>query len=240
MHDALAQNVAPFASPVGSHLLHAVGWAMGRRKDGASDCSIVYFGEGATSEGDALEAFNFAGVFRAPVVFFCQNNQWAISVPLEKQTAAPVWRKAEAFGFPGVRVDGNDVLAVYQATREALARARADGTPTLIEALTYRVGPHSTADDPSRYRHQDEVERWRRRDPIDRYKRWLEAESLAPPSFFEEVEEAVREELSETRRRISSAQPAAVEDLFRFTFAELTPDLERQLEEVRRLQSDDA
>ena len=163
MHDPLAQRVAPFASPVGSHLLHAVGWAMGRRLDGASECAIVYFGDGATSEGDALEAFNFAGVFRAPVVFFCQNNQWAISVPLEKQTAAPIWRKAGAFGFPGVRVDGNDVLAVYQATREALGRARADGTPTLIEALTYRVAAHSTADDPSRYRHEDEVAGWRRR-----------------------------------------------------------------------------
>jgi 2-oxoisovalerate dehydrogenase E1 component alpha subunit len=239
MHDPLAQNVAPFASPVGSHLLHAVGWAMGRRKDGASDCSIVYFGEGATSEGDALEAFNFAGVFRAPVVFFCQNNQWAISVPLEKQTAAPVWRKAEAFGFPGLRVDGNDVLAVYQATREALARARADGTPTLIEALTYRVGPHSTADDPSRYRHQDEVERWRRRDPIDRYRHWLEAESVAAQPFFDEVEESVRQELSEIRRRISAGQPVPVEDLFRFTFAELTPDLARQLDEARRLEAGD-
>jgi 2-oxoisovalerate dehydrogenase E1 component alpha subunit len=240
MHDPLAQNVAPFASPVGSHLLHAVGWAMGRRKDGTTDCSIVYFGEGATSEGDALEAFNFAGVFRAPVVFFCQNNQWAISVPLEKQTAAPVWRKADAFGFPGVRVDGNDVLAVYQATREALARARADGTPTLIEALTYRVGPHSTADDPSRYRHQDEVERWKRRDPIDRYRRFLEAESVAAAPFFDEVEEDVRRELSEVRSAIASAHPVGVEDLFRFTFAELTPDLARQLEEVRRLEAGDA
>jgi pyruvate dehydrogenase E1 component alpha subunit len=240
MHDPLAQNVAPFASPVGSHLLHAVGWAIGRRKDGASDCSIVYFGEGATSEGDALEAFNFAGVFRAPVVFFCQNNQWAISVPLEKQTAAPVWRKADAFGFPGIRVDGNDVLAVYQATREALARARTDGTPTLIEALTYRVGPHSTADDPTRYRHNDEVERWRRRDPIDRYRRFLSAQSVAGESLFDQVEEEVRRELTNVRSAIASARPATVDDLFRFTFAEMTPDLQRQLDEVRRLEAGDA
>ena len=240
MHDPLAQNVAPFASPVGSHLLHAVGWAIGRRKDGASDCSIVYFGEGATSEGDALEAFNFAGVFRAPVVFFCQNNQWAISVPLEKQTAAPVWRKADAFGFPGIRVDGNDVLAVYQATREALARARTDGTPTLIEALTYRVGPHSTADDPTRYRHNDEVERWRRRDPIERYRRFLGAESVAGESLFDEVEEDVRRELTNVRSAIASARPPTVDDLFRFTFAEMTPDLLRQLDEVRRLEAGDA
>jgi len=240
MHDPLAQNVAPFASPVGSHLLHAVGWAMGRRKDSAGDCAIVYFGEGATSEGDALEAFNFAGVFHAPVVFFCQNNQWAISVPLEKQTAAPVWRKAEAFGFPGIRVDGNDVLAVYQATREALARARADGIPTLIEALTYRVGPHSTADDPSRYRHQDEVERWRRRDPIDRYRRFLETESVAGPEFFEKVEAGVQQELAEVRGGIAAGRPVPADDLFRFTYAELTPDLERQLDEVHRLQASEA
>ena len=240
MHDPLAQNVAPFASPVGSHLLHAVGWAMGRRKDGATDCSIVYFGEGATSEGDALEAFNFAGVFKAPVVFFCQNNQWAISVPLEKQTAAPVWRKAEAFGFPGVRVDGNDVLAVYQATREALARGRDEGTPTLIEALTYRVGPHSTADDPSRYRHRDEVERWRRRDPIDRYRRFLEGESLAAAAFFDEVEAEIGGELVELRRQIGAGRPVPLDDLFRFTFAELTPDLERQLAEARALQEGEA
>jgi pyruvate dehydrogenase E1 component alpha subunit len=233
MHDPLERRLAPNASPVGSHLLHAVGWAFGRRLDEAADCAIVYFGDGATSEGDALEAFNFAGVFKAPVVFLCQNNQWAISVPLEKQTAAPVWRKAEAFGFPGLRVDGNDVLAVYQATREALERARADGTPTLVEALTYRVGPHSTADDPTRYRHQDEVERWRRRDPIDRYRRFLESEGLAEAAFFDQVEDEVRRELVEIRRRIAEGRPVPVDDLFRFTYAELTPDLQRQLEEAR-------
>jgi 2-oxoisovalerate dehydrogenase E1 component alpha subunit len=236
MHDPLAARMAPNASPVGSHLLHAVGWAMGRRLDRAADCAIVYFGDGATSEGDALEAFNFAGVFRAPVVFLCQNNQWAISVPLEKQTAAPIWRKAEAFGFPGVRVDGNDVLAVYQATREALARARADGTPTLVEALTYRVGPHSTADDPSRYRHQDEVERWRRRDPIDRYRKFLEAEKVAGEDFFAEVETEVREELAGVRAAVTAAEARPLEEIFEFMFAELTPDLARQLETARQLQ----
>jgi pyruvate dehydrogenase E1 component alpha subunit len=234
MHDPLDKRVAPFASPVGSHLLHAVGWAMGRRLDGSSDCAIVYFGDGATSEGDALEAFNFAGVFRAPVVFFCQNNQWAISVPLERQTAAPIWRKAEAFGFPGVRVDGNDVLAVYKATKEALAQARAEGTPTLIEALTYRVGAHSTADDPSRYRHQDEVERWRRRDPVDRYRNFLEAAGVAGKAFFDAVDHEARDEVARIRAGIIGVPPRPLDELFEFTFSELTADLERQREEARR------
>src|SRR5437762_576652 len=173
--------------PVGSQALHAVGYALGVRMDGKHECALVYFGDGATSEGDVHEAFNFAAVLRAPVVFFCQNNQWAISVPLSRQTVAPIWKKAEAHGFPGVQVDGNDVLAVYQATKEAAARARADGTPTLIEAVTYRLGPHSTADDASKYRTEDEVQGWRAKDPLERYKRWLERTGVADASFFEEV-----------------------------------------------------
>src|SRR5437763_1206764 len=135
------------------------GWAMGAALDGGGRAAIVYFGDGATSEGDVHEAMNFAGVFKAPVVFFVQNNQWAISVPLERQTAGPIHRKAEGYGFPGLRIDGNDVLAVHRATSEALERARAGQGPTLIEALTYRVGAHSTADDPTRYRGAAEVAR---------------------------------------------------------------------------------
>jgi pyruvate dehydrogenase E1 component alpha subunit len=134
-------------------------------------------------------------------------------------------------------VDGNDVLAIYQATKEALERGRADGTPTLIEALTYRVGAHSTADDPARYRHQDEVERWKRRDPIERYRRFLEAEGLAKKDFLEGVEAEVREELVMVRAAVAAAQPRPVEELFELTFAEPTADLERQLEEVRRVQA---
>src|SRR3954467_9594944 len=151
---------------------------MGAKKDGRSDVALAYFGDGATSEGDVHEAWNFAAVFRAPVVFFCQNNHWAISVPLSQQTAAPIWCKAEAYGFPGVRVDGNDVLAVYQVAKEAAERARADHEPTLIEAVTYRLGPHSTADDAGRYQPKEQVEEWRGRDPLVRYERFMREAGL--------------------------------------------------------------
>src|SRR6184192_2425751 len=139
-YDANAHRFGLVSVPVGSQILHAVGYAMGAKLDGHSVCSLVYFGDGATSEGDFHEGLNFAAVFHAPVIFFCQNNQWAISVPVSAQTVAPIWRKADAYGFPGVQVDGNDVLAVYKVTKDAAARARDDGTPTLIEAFTYRIG----------------------------------------------------------------------------------------------------
>src|SRR5919108_3518959 len=179
--------------PVGSQTLHAVGYAMGMRLDNKPVCSLVYFGDGATSEGDFHEACNFAAVFRAPVVFFCQNNQWAISVPLSAQTVAPIWRKAEAYGFPGLQVDGNDVLAVHQVTKEAAARARDEGIPTLIEARTYRLGPHSTADDASKYRPAQEVEQWKALDPLDRYRSWLTGSGAADEDFIQAVEAEARE-----------------------------------------------
>src|SRR4029079_10829136 len=133
------------------------------------------------------------GVFRAGVVFLCQNNGWAISVPVAQQTAGAIWRKADGYGFPGGRADGNDVLAVYLASREAAARAREEGGPTLIEAVTYRIGPHSTADDASRYRTNDEVQGWKAKDPLERYKRWLEASGVGDAAFFEEVEQGAKE-----------------------------------------------
>jgi len=192
-YDAGAHRFGYVSVPVGSQTLHAVGWALGAKLDGLSVASLVYFGDGATSEGDFHEACNFAAVFRCPVVFFCQNNQWAISVPLSAQTVAPIWRKADAYGFPGVRVDGNDVLAVYVSVREAAARAREDGTSTLIEAVTYRIGPHSTADDASRYRGGEEVERWKGLDPIERYRRWLVASGVVDDAFFEEVDKEAKD-----------------------------------------------
>ena len=174
MWDPIRHRFAMVSVPVASQLPHAVGYAMGARLDGRPECALVYFGDGATSQGDFHEACNFAGVFRAPVVFLCQNNQWAISVPLAKQTAAPIHRKAEAYGFPGVRVDGNDVLAVHRAVGEAAERAREGGGPTLIEAVTYRMAAHSTADDASRYQPPDEIASWHDADPIERLRAWLE------------------------------------------------------------------
>ncbi len=222
LYDAAASRFAPIASSVGSHALHAVGWAMGARLDGRTDAALVYFGDGATSEGDVHEAMNFGGVFKAPVVFFVQNNQWAISVPLERQTAAPIHRKAEAYGFPGVRVDGNDAEAVYEATLAALERARRGDGPTLIEALTYRLGPHSTADDPTRYRAAADLEPWQALDPLERLRARLEGD-LAP------IEQAVTAEVTRIRAALSAAQPPGFEAVFETAYAVRPPDLEVQM-----------
>jgi len=156
-YDPRATRFGPICIPIATQIAHAAGYALGKQLDDSDDVTIAYFGDGATSEGDFHEGANLAGVRRLPLVLFCQNNGWAISVPAASQTAGEIWRRAEGYGFPGVRVDGNDVLAVYAATREAVDRARAGDGPTLIEALTYRIGAHSTADDARRYRVDPEV-----------------------------------------------------------------------------------
>jgi pyruvate dehydrogenase E1 component alpha subunit len=149
---------------------------------------IAYFGDGATSQGDVNEAFIFASVFNAPVVFFCQNNQWAISEPIEKQSRIPLYQRARGFGFPGVRVDGNDVLACLAVTRAALQNAREGNGPTLVEAYTYRMGAHTTSDDPTRYRLTAELESWKLKDPIERMKAYLSRNGMADQAFFDELE----------------------------------------------------
>ncbi|HEX5494480.1 MAG TPA: pyruvate dehydrogenase (acetyl-transferring) E1 component subunit alpha [Mycobacteriales bacterium] len=173
---------------IGSQTLHATGYAMGLQRDGAEDAVVAYFGDGASSQGDVNEAFVWASVFNAPVVFFCQNNQWAISEPIEKQSRIPLYQRASGFGFPGVRVDGNDVLACLAVTRAALARAREGSGPTLVEAYTYRMGAHTTSDDPTRYRLASELETWRLRDPIERMKAYLSRTGLADAAFFDSVD----------------------------------------------------
>ena len=194
--DPSANNFHLYTIVIGSQTLHAAGYAMGIQRDGAvgtgeddRDAAVIaYFGDGATAQGDVNEAFVYASVFNAPVVFFCQNNQWAISEPNERQTRVPLYQRASGFGFPGVRVDGNDVLAVYAVTTAALDRARSGGGPTFIEAFTYRMGAHTTSDDPTRYRIAAEVEEWKLKDPIARLKAYLSRNSLADPAFFDEVE----------------------------------------------------
>jgi TPP-dependent pyruvate/acetoin dehydrogenase alpha subunit len=228
-------HFAPNTVPVASHLPHAVGWAMGARLDGKRACAIAYFGDGATSEGDFHESCNFAAVFRAPVVFFCQNNQYAISVPLSRQTAVPIYRKADAYGFPGVCVDGNDVLAVYTVTKEALARARDEGVPTLIEAVTYRRDPHSTADDPRRYRTRDEEKYWGRRDPVDAYRRFLEQTGLADAEFFQQVERDAHDLAATLREGVKRTHPGPVTELFDFVFANIPIALARERDEAATL-----
>ncbi|MBF6467856.1 pyruvate dehydrogenase (acetyl-transferring) E1 component subunit alpha [Nocardia beijingensis] len=172
---------------VGSQGLHATGYAFAAHLDGAEIATIAYFGDGASSQGDLAEALGFAATWSAPVVFFCQNNQWAISAPVRVQSATPIARRAYGYGMPGRQVDGNDVLAVLAVTRQAIARARSGGGPSLIEALTYRMGPHTTADDPTRYRSAAETEQWARRDPIDRIRRLLEREGHWDDAFARRV-----------------------------------------------------
>jgi 2-oxoisovalerate dehydrogenase E1 component subunit alpha len=233
-YDANAHRFGYVSVPVGSQILHAVGVAMGSKLDDKGICSLVYFGDGATSEGDFHEGCNFAAVFKVPTIFFCQNNQWAISVPLAAQTVAPIWRKADAYGFPGVWVDGNDVLAVYLATKEAAARARDEGIPTLIEAVTYRIGPHSTADDASRYRTDDEVAAWRAKDPIDRYRRWLETAGVADAGYFESVEQESNGFAGRIRTGVIGSGPRPVAEMFEWVFADLPAHLARQKDEALR------
>jgi pyruvate dehydrogenase E1 component alpha subunit len=182
---------------IGAQTLHAVGYAMGIQRDGMTGdadpernaAAVAYFGDGATSQGDVNEAFIWAAVTNAPVVFFCQNNQYAISEPLEKQSRIPLYQRAAGFGFPGIRVDGNDVLATYAVTQAALARAREGSGPTFIEAYTYRMGAHTTSDDPTRYRIAAEVEAWKLKDPIERLRSYLIRTGKADQDWFEALEE---------------------------------------------------
>lgn len=186
--DPAARNFHLYTIVVGGQPLHATGYAMGLQRDGAESAALVYFGDGAMSQGDVNESFVWASVYNAPVVFFCQNNQWAISEPVEKQSRIPFYQRARGFGFPGVRVDGNDVLAVHAVTRSALQAAREGQGPTLIEALTYRMGAHTTSDDPTRYRVASELESWKLKDPVERLKAYLFKQGVADQDFVHAVD----------------------------------------------------
>jgi 2-oxoisovalerate dehydrogenase E1 component alpha subunit len=185
--DPVTTGLHPYQIVIGSQALHATGYAMGIQRDGTDAAVLAFFGDGATSQGDVSESFVWSSVFHAPVVFFCQNNQWAISEPLERQTRIPLYQRSRGFGFPGVQVDGNDVLATLAVTRRALHDAREGQGPTLIEAYTYRMGAHTTSDDPSRYRLGSELEMWKLRDPVERLKAFLYKSELADSSFFAEL-----------------------------------------------------
>jgi 2-oxoisovalerate dehydrogenase E1 component alpha subunit len=231
-YDPGATRFGPICIPVATQIAHAVGYAMGLQRDAAQACSLVYFGDGSASEGDFHEAANLAGVMRAPLVLFCQNNGWAISVPTADQTAGEIWRRADGYGFPGVRVDGNDVLAVYRVTREATARAYAGEGPTLIEALTYRIGPHSTADDLSRYRDGAATDAARTFDPITRYRTWLRAEGHADDMFVEGCEADAEEQVRRIREGVVAQAAPPVEWMFDWTYAEPPATLARQRTEA--------
>jgi pyruvate dehydrogenase E1 component alpha subunit len=227
----------PVAIPVGTHMLHAVGIAWAMKQAGEKVAVLTSFGEGATSEGDFSEAMNMAAVFKLPVVFFCQNNQYAISLPYSKQTAsATVAQKALAYGMFGVQVDGNDAFAVYRVTKEALERARTGQEPTLIEALTYRVADHTTSDDSRRYRAEDEVEPWRQRDPIERLGRYLRAKGLLDDAGAAEVLQQADQKVADAVTAFEAIAPPGPEEIFKHVFAEMTPQLvEQQAELTARL-----
>ena len=228
-YDPHEHRVAPQATPLATQLPHAVGVALAARQRGESDVVLALCGDGATSEGDFHEALNFAAVLRAPVVFFVQNNEYAISVPLSRQTAAPsLAHKAIGYGMPGVRVDGNDVAALLAVLGAAVRRARDGGGPTLVEAHTYRIAPHTNADDAGRYRPEDEVRRWRERDPIARLESYLTSRGhLSEETAAATVERA---EQAATRLREGLAVPVEPHpaDLFAHVYATPTPQLREQ------------
>ena len=234
--DPRDNNFHLYTIVVGAQTLHATGYAMGVQRDGVvgtgdSDrdtAVIAYFGDGASSQGDVNESFIWAGVFNAPVVFFCQNNQWAISEPLERQSRVPLYKRAAGFGFPGIRVDGNDVLACLAVTRQALQRARDGEGPTMIEAFTYRMGAHTTTDDPTRYRSASELEHWKLKDPIERVRAYLTRSGGANQDFFTTIDdeaESLAEHLRTACRELPDPAPTSI---FDHVYVEPTPTLVAQ------------
>jgi len=225
--DPKDHNFHLYTLVIGSHTLHATGYAMGMQRDGVvgtgdpqrDAATMVYFGDGATSEGDTNEALVFAAVNNAPVVFFCQNNQWAISEPTSRQSRVPLYRRGQGFGIPSLRVDGNDVLACYAVTSEALERARSGGGPTFIEAFTYRMGAHTTSDDPTRYRSAAEEQYWRDRDPIDRLLALMKAEDAVDDAWLAELDAEATAFGEHIRTTVRSFERPSSDFMFRNVYA---------------------
>jgi 2-oxoisovalerate dehydrogenase E1 component alpha subunit len=231
--DPIANKFGIYTIVIGAQTLHATGYAMGIAKDGKvgtdeGEAVIAYFGDGATSQGDVNEAFIFASVYNSPIVFFCQNNQYAISEPLTRQTRVPLYQRASGFGFPGVRVDGNDVLATYAVTRGALDNARLGNGPTLVEAYTYRMGAHTTSDDPTRYRVAGEIEEWQAKDPISRVRKLLEREGLADAAFFAQVDEQAKVEAVALRERVLALPDPDPSEMFKHVYPHGSHEVDEQ------------
>jgi pyruvate dehydrogenase E1 component alpha subunit len=228
------QRILPVSIPVASQLPHAVGLAMAAKIRHDPCAVLVYFGDGATSEGDFHEACNFAGAFQAPVVFLCQNNHYAISMSRERQTRArTLAQKAIAYGFDGLQVDGNDLLAVYVATRDAVARAKAGKGPTLLECVTYRMSMHTTADDPSRYRKKAEEEEWQKHDPIPRFREYLKTKELWSEAWQTSLEQEIEALIRQAVEEAEADREFDPADMFDHVFATKPPHLKAQQEELR-------
>ena len=230
-HSANWLNYVSISSPVGTQMPQAVGAAWAAKLSKKDDVALTYFGEGATSTGQFHVAMNFAGVFKAPVIFFCRNNGWAISTPGTQQTASTsIAIKAHAYGMPGVRVDGNDLLAILAVTEDAVARARAGEGPTLIEAVTYRRGPHSSSDDPSVYRNPDEPKKWESHDPLERWRRYLVGRGLWTEEMDTELRRQINDEANAVIAYAEKLGPPPVESMFDDVFKEMPPHLQEQKE----------
>ncbi|MGA2404917.1 MAG: pyruvate dehydrogenase (acetyl-transferring) E1 component subunit alpha [Syntrophobacteraceae bacterium] len=226
-------NLLPVSVPVGSQMIHAVGIGYAIKYRGQNSVAMTFFGDGATSQGDFHEALNFASVYQTPVIFMCQNNHWAISMPRSRQShSKTLAQKAIAYDMPGLQVDGNDVLAVYKAAKDAVDRARTGGGPTLIEMVTYRLSMHTTADDPKKYRTEEEVTEWEKRDPITRFEKYLRDKHILDDLKVQSVAEEVKTEIGAAERRWSELVEKGVNplDMFAHTYAELTPMLRYQRE----------
>lgn len=225
--------VFPQAVPIATQIPHATGAAMAADRKTDETAVVCCFGDGATSAGDFHEGLNFAGVFEAPVVFFCENNGWAISLPRSRQTAAEtIATKATAYGFPGGQVDGNDPLAVLEFVSSALDRVREDG-PVLVESLTYRQGPHTTSDDPSRYEDRSKFPDWRTRDPIERYQEYLQEQGVVGSTFVQDIREAADAELDDAIEAAEALPDPDPDELFDHVYADVTPRLVAQRESIR-------
>jgi len=230
-------NTTPVAIPVGSQILHGTGLGMAANVLGEDHAVLTYFGDGATSEGDFHGALNFAGVYDAPVVFFNQNNQYAISVPREEQTASEtIAQKAHSYGIKGVQVDGNDILATYVATKEALERARNGEGPTLIEGVTYRLDVHTTSDDPSRYRSDAEVEEWEKKDPLKRFEQYLREKDILDDELKAEIETEMQEKVDAASKEAMAMDPPEVDLMFEHVFEEMPQRLQDQLAQLKEVQ----
>lgn len=226
--DPLAVGMATPSIVIGAQTLHAMGYAIGCQRDGVDSVAVAYFGDGATSEGDVNEAMVFAASFAAPMIFFCQNNQWAISEPVSLQAQRPIAERAPGFGIESIRVDGNDVLAVMAATRQALARARSGGGPSFIEAVTYRMGPHTTSDDPSRYVDPEQRAEWAAKDPIDRVEAHLRAAGILTDELAASIASRVDDIAARFRQGCVELDEPRPLDLFDHVYAEPHSGIDRQ------------
>ncbi len=226
-------NIFPVCVPVGTQVPHAVGTAMAIKYKKDKKAVAVYFGDGGTSEGDFHEGMNFAGTFKLPIVFICQNNHWAISVPRDKQTASKtIAQKAFAYGFEGIQVDGNDVFAVYKATKDAADKAKRGDGPTFIECFTYRMSDHTTADDASRYRLKEEIDTWKSIDPILRLRAFMEKKGMWTEQYQKETEDKAKAVVDDAVKKAEAIESPDPKDMFTYTYEKLTPRQKKQMKEL--------